>query len=172
MRISTLSPSGRINATPLWFAWHGGKIWTYCRGRKVDNLRANPQCTLLVDRAVRFAELQGIMIQGQAQIIEDAAAEAADPELAAVRDLMGRKYHGGHGEPSSSEPGPFAASARPQLAMGEDRPHPHRHLGQHQDPGALTARSRRKSHPTLRGASPRSAVLVCRKPTPKPLSAG
>ena len=32
MRISTVSPSGRINSTPLWFAWHDGRIWAYCRG--------------------------------------------------------------------------------------------------------------------------------------------
>ena len=27
MRISTVSPSGRINATPLWFVWHRGTVW-------------------------------------------------------------------------------------------------------------------------------------------------
>jgi hypothetical protein len=112
MRISTVSPSGRINATPLWFAWYGGRIWAYCRGRKVDNLRRSPQCTILVDRAVRFHELQGIMIQGTATILEDAAAEAADPELVAVRELMGRKYHGGHGEDPTAEASPMSASAR------------------------------------------------------------
>ena len=85
MRISTISPSGRINATPLWFVWHGGKVWAYCRGQKIGNLRRNPNCTVLVDRAEQFRELQGIMIQGEARILEDAEAEAADPELAEVR---------------------------------------------------------------------------------------
>ena len=85
MRISTISPSGRINATPLWFVWHGGKVWAYCRGQKVGNLRRDPHCTVLVDRAEQFRELQGIMIQGEARILEDAAAEDADPDLAAVR---------------------------------------------------------------------------------------
>ena len=89
-----------------------GVIWTFCRGRKVDNLRRHPQCTVLVDRAVRFAELQGIMIQGEATILEDADAEATEPEMAAVRELMGRKYQGGHGEPGGGEPTPFAATAR------------------------------------------------------------
>ena len=49
MRISTISPSGRINATPLWFVWHGGKVWAYCRGQKIANLRRNPTCTIVVD---------------------------------------------------------------------------------------------------------------------------
>lgn len=112
MRISTVSPSGRINATPLWFVWHGGKIWAYCRGQKVHNMRRNPQCTVLVDRAERFSELQGIMIQGEARILEDAAAEAADPQLAEVRRIYGVKYHGGHGEDVSAPPQPMAGTAR------------------------------------------------------------
>ncbi len=112
MRISTVSPSGRINATPLWFAWHDGKIWSYCRGQKVANMRRTGQCTVLVDRAEKFRELQGIMIQGDAAILEDAEAEAAEPGLAEVREIMGRKYHGGHGEEPVGEPTPMAASAR------------------------------------------------------------
>jgi hypothetical protein len=112
MRISTVSPSGRINATPLWFAWHDGKVWAYCRGQKVENMRRTGQCTVLVDRAVRFPELQGIMIQGDATVLEDAAAEDAEPALAIVREIMGRKYHGGHGGQADGEPTPMAASAR------------------------------------------------------------
>ena len=113
MRISTVSPSGRINATPLWFVWHGGQVWAYCRGQKVANLRRSAQCTVLVDRAEQFRELQGIMIQGDARILEDVAAEDADPDLAEVRRLHGRKYHGGHGEAApQGDPPPMRASAR------------------------------------------------------------
>ena len=112
MRISTVSPSGRINATPLWFAWHDGRIWAYCRGQKVHNMRRDPRATVLVDRNERFPELQGIMIQGVATILEDADAEAAEPALVTVREIMGRKYHGGHGEEPGGEPTPMAATAR------------------------------------------------------------
>ena len=97
MRIATVSPSGRINSTPLWFAWHDGHVWTYCRGQKVENMRRDSRCTVLVDRNERFPELQGIMIQGDVTILEDTAAEAAEPVLATVREIMGRKYHGGRG---------------------------------------------------------------------------
>jgi hypothetical protein len=112
MRISTVSPSGRVNATPLWFVWHGGVVWAFCRGQKVHNLRHDPRCTVLVDRAERYRELQGIMIQGQARLLEDAAAEDADPDLPEVRRIYGVKYHGGHGEQASGEPQPMVASAR------------------------------------------------------------
>lgn len=110
MRISTTSPSGRINTTPLWFVWHADQVWAYCRGQKVENLRRDSRCTVLVDRAVRFAELQGIMIQGDARILEDEQAEQADDQLADVRRAYGIKYSGGHGE--EADGAPMAASAR------------------------------------------------------------
>lgn len=112
MRISTTSPSGRINTTPLWFIWHADRIWAYCRGQKVENLRLDPRCTVLVDRAVRFRELQGIMMQGNARILEDEQSERDDVDLEAVRRAYGIKYAGGHGDDPDAAPTPMAASAR------------------------------------------------------------
>jgi hypothetical protein len=103
MRIATQGPGGRI--------WAGGRIYTYCRGRMVDNLRKRPQATILVDRNERFPELQGAMFQGKATVLEDAAAEDADPNMDEMREQMGRKYAGGHGE-ASAEPRRNTASAR------------------------------------------------------------
>src|SRR5919107_547834 len=82
MRVATVGPGTRINLTPLWFGWAGGSIYFYCRGQKIANLRRNPVATVLVDRNERFPELQGAMLQGRATVLEDAAAEAADPDLA------------------------------------------------------------------------------------------
>jgi nitroimidazol reductase NimA-like FMN-containing flavoprotein (pyridoxamine 5'-phosphate oxidase superfamily) len=112
MRISTISPSGRINATPLWFVWHAGKVWAYCRGRKVENLRLNPQCTVLIDRAERYQELQGIMIQGEGRVLEDASAEAGEPDFDTVRALYGAKYSAGRGKQTESESEPSSSTAR------------------------------------------------------------
>ncbi len=95
MRIATHSPGGRINLTPLWFGWAGGRVYTLCRGQKVRNLRRDPIATVLVDRNERFPELQGIMLQGRATVLEDAAAEAADPHLEEARVQMGAKYGSG-----------------------------------------------------------------------------
>lgn len=100
MRIATIGPGTRINVTPLWFGWAGRRIYAYCRGQKVVNLRRTPSCTILVDRNERFPELQGAMFQGRGTVLEDAAAEAADPHLEEARWQMGAKYAGGHGEPA------------------------------------------------------------------------
>ena len=111
-RIATLGPHGRINLTPMWFGWAGGRVYIYGRGQKVVNLRRNPTCTVIVDRNEKFPELQAIMMQGQAAVLEDSAAEAADPHLAAARVQMGIKYNGGHGQPAVDDPPANAASAR------------------------------------------------------------
>jgi hypothetical protein len=114
MRVATIGPGTRINLTPLWFGWAGGRLYFYCRGQKIANLRRDPTCTVLVDRNERFPELQGAMFQGIATVLEDEAAEAADPHLEEARWQMGTKYAGGHGEsaPSSGERVRNEASAR------------------------------------------------------------
>jgi nitroimidazol reductase NimA-like FMN-containing flavoprotein (pyridoxamine 5'-phosphate oxidase superfamily) len=114
MRVATVGPAERINLTPLWFGWGGGRIYFYCRGQKIVNLRRNASCTILVDRNDRFPELQGAMFQGRATVLEDAAAEEADPHLERVRWQMGTKYAGGHGEasPTTGDQVRNAASAR------------------------------------------------------------
>jgi nitroimidazol reductase NimA-like FMN-containing flavoprotein (pyridoxamine 5'-phosphate oxidase superfamily) len=105
MRVATIGPADRINLTPMWFGWGGGRVYFYGRGQKIVNLRRNPSCTVIVDRNEKFPELQGIMIQGRGRVLEDAAAERADPHLAAVRNQMGAKYNGGHGAPKA-DPAP------------------------------------------------------------------
>ena len=112
LRVATLGPGTRINLTPMWFGWAGGAVYFYGRGQKIVNLRRSPSCSVIVDRNVRFPELQGIMLQGDAKVLEDEQDEARDPHLEAVKIQMGRKYNGGHGQPEVADPGPFAATAR------------------------------------------------------------
>ena len=105
MRIATNGPGERINLTPLWFGWAGGRVYTFCRGQKVANLRRDSACTVLVDKNERFPELQGIMLQGRAVVLEDEAAEAADPHLEEARLQMGAKYGQPDGRHSASAAG-------------------------------------------------------------------
>ena len=62
-------------------------------------------------RNEKFPELQAVMLQGRAKVLEDAAAEAADPHLVEARIQMGRKYNGGHGAAAVADPPPNGASA-------------------------------------------------------------
>lgn len=111
IRIATVGPGKRINLTPMWFGWAGGKIYMHARGQKVINLRKNPNCTILVDRNEKFPELQGIMMLGRGWVLEDAMADQADAHLSEVRTQMGIKYNGGHGKPPTANPQPVALTA-------------------------------------------------------------
>lgn len=112
MRIATVGPGARINVTPLWFAWVDGKVYAFCRGQKIANLRRNPTATVLVDKNEKFPELVGAMFQGRAEVLEDAAAEAADPGLARAQAEIAVKYRGGHGEPRGEAAPPASARGR------------------------------------------------------------
>ncbi len=111
MRIASLGPKTRINLTPMWFGWAGGRIYFFGRGQKIVNLRRNPDCSVIVDRNEVFPELQAVMIQGQARVLEDSSEEDDDPFLAEARRQMGTKYNGGHGGPAIEDPPPNNASA-------------------------------------------------------------
>jgi Pyridoxamine 5'-phosphate oxidase len=102
MRIATVGSGGRINLTPMWFGWVNGKIYFTGRGQKIVNLRSSPQASVLIDKNERFPELVGAMFQGTGQVLEDAAAEAADPDLEEARMLLGTKYASGQGDPDAA----------------------------------------------------------------------
>ena len=46
-RIATIGPGARINLTPMWFGWAGGRIYIYGRGQKVVNLRRTSECSII-----------------------------------------------------------------------------------------------------------------------------
>lgn len=91
LRIATIGPGADINLTPMTFGWAGGRIYIFARGQKVANLRRNPTATVLVDVGDAWRTLQGVMMRGRAFVLEDAAAEAADPHLAEAQLNIGAK---------------------------------------------------------------------------------
>jgi nitroimidazol reductase NimA-like FMN-containing flavoprotein (pyridoxamine 5'-phosphate oxidase superfamily) len=107
LRIATVGPGTRINLTPMTFGWAGGKVYIFGRGQKVTNLRRDGTATVLVDIGEAWRDLQGIMLQGQAEILETAAAEAADEDLAAAQLNIGQK----HGIEKDGAPAPYKATA-------------------------------------------------------------
>ena len=77
LRVASIGPGSRINVTPMWFGWAGGAVYFFGRGQKIVNLRRNPDCSIIVDRNIKFPELQGVMMQGRARVLEDAEADDA-----------------------------------------------------------------------------------------------
>ena len=91
-RIATIGPGDDINLTPMTFGWAHGRIYIFGRGQKVANLRKTPAATVLVDVGDSWFELQGIMLRGQARILESEAEEEAETGLAAARQNIATKH--------------------------------------------------------------------------------
>lgn len=72
-RVATAGAEGRPHLVPVVHVLAGDKIYfgSGDDGRKVKNLRENPQITLTVDLySEDWSQLRGVMVQGMARIIE------------------------------------------------------------------------------------------------------
>ena len=72
----TVGRDGYPHAVPMWFLMDDdGSVYmtTYGRSQKVVNIRRNPRVALLVESGVRYDELKGVLLRGEAEIIDDEA---------------------------------------------------------------------------------------------------
>ena len=70
----TVGRDGYPHAVPMWFLVESdGSVYmtTYGRSQKVVNVRRNPRVALLVESGVRYDELKGVLIRGDAEVVED-----------------------------------------------------------------------------------------------------
>jgi PPOX class probable F420-dependent enzyme len=91
---------GFPHAMPMWFnvAPDGAiHMTTFGKSQKVKNLQRDPRCTLLVESGQEYAELRGVAMYGEAEVVEDierivdtliAASGGQDAENPAVREAM------------------------------------------------------------------------------------
>ncbi len=107
LRIATIGPGKNINLTPMTFGWASGRVYIFGRGQKIANLRRNPTATVLVDTGEAWRELLGIMMRGEAVVLETKTAEDADPHLREAQHNLGIK----HGLQKDGQPIPYTASA-------------------------------------------------------------
>ena len=91
-RIATVGPGADINLTPMTFGWANGCVYIFGRGQKIANLRRNATATVLVDVGDAWQELKGVMLRGQARVLETAGEETADPGLDAARANLAAKH--------------------------------------------------------------------------------
>ncbi len=107
LRIATVGPGTDINLTPMTFGWANGKVYIFGRGQKVANLRRNPTATILVDIGEAWRELKGVMLRGEARVLETVDDEQADGDLFKAQLNLGFK----HGLNKEGEIEPYRASA-------------------------------------------------------------
>jgi PPOX class probable F420-dependent enzyme len=81
---ATLGRDGWPHLMPLWYvvrersgderAARGRSelwAWTYAKSQKVRNLERDPRCTLQVETGEAYAELRGVMIKAECELIRD-----------------------------------------------------------------------------------------------------
>lgn len=71
--LSTIDGRGYPHSVAMWFALLDGVVHmtSFRKAQKVVNLRRNPRFSLLAESGQRYSELRGLMIRGQAEIVDD-----------------------------------------------------------------------------------------------------
>jgi nitroimidazol reductase NimA-like FMN-containing flavoprotein (pyridoxamine 5'-phosphate oxidase superfamily) len=88
-RVATAGPGGMPHLVPVCQVVAGGKIYfgSGTDGRKVENLKANPQVAVTVDLySEAWSHLKGVMVQGRARLIP------RGPQFNRIRALLYAKY--------------------------------------------------------------------------------
>ncbi|RPI30658.1 MAG: hypothetical protein EHM70_13350 [Chloroflexota bacterium] len=71
-RIATANPKTHSpHVVPVWFLWDGKSIWisTFRSTRKVRELQENPKCSIVVDDAKNGEENEGVIMEGDAELV-------------------------------------------------------------------------------------------------------
>jgi PPOX class probable F420-dependent enzyme len=82
LQVASIGPHGYPHQVAMWYALIDGKVHftTYARSQKVQNLRRNPRMSVMLETGTPYSELRGLVIEGNATIIEgdtDLAARVA-----------------------------------------------------------------------------------------------
>lgn len=88
--LTTIGRDGYPHTTAMWYGLLDGVIHfaTYAKSQKVVNARRNPKISVLAEDGRSYAELRGVLVQADAEVVDD-------PDLAAeVMFDMTARYEG------------------------------------------------------------------------------
>ncbi len=70
---ATLGRDGWPHLMPLWYVVRDGTIhaWTFAKSQKVKNLERDPRATVQVEAGTEYAELRGVMLKTEVELIRD-----------------------------------------------------------------------------------------------------
>jgi PPOX class probable F420-dependent enzyme len=73
LQVASIDHDGWPHLVAMWFTrWEGNlAFWTYEKSQKVINLRRDPRITVMVESGSKYEELRGVMIKGNARIVDD-----------------------------------------------------------------------------------------------------
>ena len=73
LEVASIGPNGYPHQVAMWYTLIDGKIHftSYAKAQKVLNLQRNPKISCMVEKGDMYAELRGLVIEGEAEIIDD-----------------------------------------------------------------------------------------------------
>lgn len=91
---TSFGPRGWPHSMPMWFVVRDGEVWmwTYRTSQKVKNVGRDARVTLLVETGETYDQLRGVMIEAEAEVVDD-----FDAVLDLGRELFARYTPGAEG---------------------------------------------------------------------------
>lgn len=77
IHLCTHGPQGYPHVVPMWFTADDNlTVWmtTFRKSQKAVNIRRNPKVALMVESGATYEKLKGVLIRGDAELIDDADA--------------------------------------------------------------------------------------------------
>ena len=73
LQVATIGKDGSPHLAPMWFVMEGDTVVfrSFTRSQKIVNLQRDPRLTVLAEDGDVYADLRGVMIKGEARLIED-----------------------------------------------------------------------------------------------------
>ena len=73
LQVATIGSDGTPHLAPMWFVMENSRIVfrSFAKSQKIVNLRRDPRLTVLAETGEAYADLQGVMIKGEATLVDD-----------------------------------------------------------------------------------------------------
>ena len=91
LQIGTINKDGSPHLTTMWYFYDGESFifHTYTKSQKIINLKRDSRITLLTEAGSQYSDLQGIIVYGNAEIIN---GKDSLEEVIRYMEMVGEKY--------------------------------------------------------------------------------
>jgi len=91
LQIGTINKDGSPHLTTMWYFYDGENFifHTYTKSQKIINLKRDSRITLLTEAGSQYSDLQGIIVYGNAEIIN---GKDSLEEVIRYMEMVGEKY--------------------------------------------------------------------------------
>ena len=91
LQIGTINKDGSPHLTTMWYFYDSENFifHTYTKSQKIINLQRDPRITLLTEAGSQYSDLQGIIVYGNAEIIN---GKDNLEEVVRYMEIVGEKY--------------------------------------------------------------------------------